>query len=138
MSEIDKEYIEKRVQDWVQRVNNIFSLVKDSLSGNSEIEFVESKTVKMHEELMQKYKVSPVDLPVLEIRRKNALLASFKPMGLWVIGANGRIDILTKEGSYILVDLEGKEKPSDWQIYTPKNRKSSIAFDKDFIQGLIL
>jgi len=137
MSEIDKEYIEKRVEDWIQRVDRVFSLVRDSLSGNPEIELVQNKTVSMHEELMQKYEVSPVNLPVLEIRRKSVLLASFKPMGLWVIGANGRIDILTKEGSYILVDLEGKEKPSNWQVYTPKNRKNSIAFDKEFLWELV-
>lgn len=71
MSEIDKEYIEKRVEDWVQRVDKIFLLVKDSLTGNSEIKFVENKTVTMHEELMQKYEVSPINLPSLEVRRKS-------------------------------------------------------------------
>jgi hypothetical protein len=71
MSEIDKEYIEKTVEDWVQRADKIFLLVKDSLTGNSEIKFVENRTVTMHEELMQKYEVSPINLPSLEVRRKS-------------------------------------------------------------------
>lgn len=137
MSEINKEHIENRVEDWGQRIESVFSLVKNSLSGNSEIEFAEHKTVQMNEELMQKFGVSAVSLPVLEVKRKGVLVASFKPIGLWVIGANGRIDILTKEGSYILVDLEGKDKPSDWRVYTPKNRKKSIPFDKEFVRGLV-
>ncbi len=137
MSEINKEYIENRVEDWGQRVETVLSFVKTSLVDNSEIEFVENKTVQMNEELMQKFGVSPVSLPVLEVKRKSVLVASFKPIGLWVIGANGRIDILTKEGSYILVDLEGKNKPSDWRVYTPKNRKKSIPFDKKFVLGLV-
>lgn len=137
MSEINKEYIENRVEDWRQRIEFVFSLVKNSLSGNSDIEFAEHKTVQMNEELMQKFGISPVSLPVLEVKRKGVLVASFKPIGLWVIGANGRIDILTKEGSYILVDLEGKDKPSDWRVYTPKNRKKSIPFDKEFVLRLV-
>ncbi|MCO7227740.1 hypothetical protein NH398_00630 [Halomonas sp. CnH100-B] len=137
MSELDKEYIENRVKDWGQRIEAVFSLVKNSLSGNSEIEFFEEKTVQMYEELMQEFNLSPVSLPVLEVKRKGVLVASFKPIGLWVIGANGRIDILTKEGSYILVDLEGKDKASNWRVYTPNNRKKSIPFDKEFVLGLV-
>lgn len=137
MSEITKEYIENRVDDWIQRIENVFSIVKNSLSGNSEIEFVETKTVRMNEELMQKFGISPVFLPVLEVKRKGTPVASFKPIGLWVIGANGRIDILTEEGSYILVNLEGDDKSSDWRVYTPKNRKQSIPFDEDFVRELV-
>lgn len=137
MREINKEYIKNRVEDWGQRIETVFSLVKNSLSGNSEIEFFESKKVQMNEELMQRFDVSPVSLPVLEVKRKSILIASFKPIGLWVIGANGRIDILTKEGSYILVDLGGKDEPSNWRVYTPKNRKKSIPFDKEFVLGLV-
>ena len=101
MSEINKEYIESRVSDWRNRITNIFSLVKNYCSNYPQIELVENKTTRMYEELMQKYDVSPADLPVLELRKNKELLASFKPMGLWVIGANGRIDILTKSGAYI-------------------------------------
>ena len=86
---------------------------------------------------MQKFNVSPVELPILELRKNKELLASFKPMGLWVIGANGRIDILTKAGSYILVDIAEKTEPSIWKVYTPSNRKQSVDFDSNFIAALI-
>ena len=81
MSEINKEYIESRVDDWRSRIINIFSLVKNYYSNYPQIEFVENKTTRMHEELMQKYNVSPVELPVLELKKNKDLLASFKPMG---------------------------------------------------------
>lgn len=137
MTEINKEFIEERVNDWILRLNGIFSFVKKTLGNESEIQFYDEKTVIMNEELMQKYDVNPVELSILEIKKGNKLLASFKPKGLWVIGANGRIDILTAKGSYILVDLEGKEKPSDWQVYTPQNRKKSISFNEEFIRDFI-
>lgn len=137
MSEIDKPYIESRVQDWVLRINNIYSFVKETLSSMKGIEFSETKNVSMHEELMQKYNVSPVNLPILEIRNNTGLIDSFKPIGLWVIGANGRIDILTKRGAYILVDTSDKGTQSKWKVYTPENRKESINFDENFIKNLV-
>jgi hypothetical protein len=136
MTEINKEFIEERVEDWRQRLNFIFSLVKNALKNEVGIQFHDDKTVVMNEELMQKYDVMAIELPILEVKRSNELLASFKPKGLWVIGANGRIDILTAKGSYILVDLAGKEEPSNWQVYTPQNRKKSISFNEQFIKDL--
>jgi hypothetical protein len=137
MSEINKEHIENRVSDWRNRIINIFSLVKDYCLNYPQIELVENKTTRMHEELMQKYNVSPVDLPVLELMKNKELLVSFKPMGLWVIGANGRIDILTKVGAYILVDVAEKEEPPNWKVYAPNKRKDGVDFDNKFIAELI-
>lgn len=137
MSEIDKKYIENRVNDWKKRIVDIFSFVKESCSNHPEIDFGENKTTQMHEELMQKFGVSPVELPILEIKKNKELLASFKPKGLWVIGANGRIDILTKEGSFILVDISEKEEPSIWKVFAPSNRRKSVDFDKKFITDLV-
>ncbi len=134
---MDKEDIENRVRDWVNRIGDVFSLVKESCSNLPDIDCVENKKTRMHEELMQEYQVSPVDLPILEIRKNKELLASFKPIGLWVIGANGRIDILTKEGAYLLVDIADKEESSAWQVFTPKNRKKGVDFNKEFIASLI-
>jgi hypothetical protein len=135
--EITKEDVQKRVDDWISRIENVFSLVKYSLSNHSNIDFVETKKNRMHEELMQKFNVPPVNLPVLEIRKNKELLASFSPKGLWVIGANGRIDILTKYGSYILVDISDKYQQSIWKVYAPSNRKKSIDFDKEFVETLV-
>lgn len=137
MTEINKEYIEERVNDWVQRINTVYSLVKSSLSNVQGVQCTEDKKTQMHEDLMQKYEVSPIVLPILDVNKGNELIASFKPIGLWVIGANGRIDILTRNGSYILVDIADKKAVPDWRVYTPTNRKESVAFNKEFLSGLV-
>ena len=44
-------------------------------------------------------------------------LSFFIPMGLWVIGANGRVDIITAKNRYILFDKcvgIGSEEPK-WE-----------------------
>lgn len=134
---MDREYIENRVREWSNRIKDVFSLVKESGSNFPNVEFIENQTTLMNEELMQKYHVAPVNLPILEIRKNKELLASFKPVGLWVIGANGRIDILTKEGAYLLVDIADKEESSAWRVFSPKNRKKGVDFNKEFIASLI-
>ena len=138
MSEIDKPYIESRVEDWLVRIENIYELVKTTLAESSDIEFDTSRQVRMHEELMQKYGVPPKNIPILDIKRRGSLLASFKPIGLWVIGAYRRIDILTKGGAFILVDVSDKESESVWKVYTPNNRKDGKPFDATFINELVI
>jgi hypothetical protein len=58
-------------------------------------------------------------------------------VGLWVIGAKGKIDILTKAGSFILADVAEDETQSEWQVFTPKNRKKSESFNAKFINKLL-
>lgn len=137
MNEIDKPYIESRVTDWLQRIGQIYDSVRNTLGNVRNIECLTTRKVVMHEELMQKYNVAPTDVPILDINKSDKLLASFKPIGLWVIGANGRIDILTKDGAFILVDVSEKGAQSNWKVYTPKNRKDGRIFDSSFINDLV-
>ncbi len=137
MAEIDKTYIESRVRDWLDRIDNIYNSVRRALENIEDIECVTTRQVVMHEELMQTYSVPSKNVPILDIKRSGSLLASFKPIGLWVVGANGRIDILTKDGAFILVDVAEEGSPSAWKVYTPNNRKDGKPFDSLFINELV-
>lgn len=137
MSEIDKLYIESRANEWVRRVNDLYSEVKGTLADSEEIEFGSAKHTIMNEELMRRSGVSPRKVPILDLYKNKSLIASFKPVGLWVIGANGRIDILTKSGSFILVDVSEKDGRSDWRVFAPDNRKKGMVFDSGFISKLV-
>lgn len=135
--QIDKQYIQGRVNDWIVRINNLYNFIRQALSSHTNIDFMESDSSPMHEELMKEFDVFPVKIPILSIRREKTLIASIRPVGLWVIGANGRLDILTKEGAYILVDMAKEGQNPDWKIYTPKDRTNSVSFDKNFIYKLV-
>jgi len=91
----------------------------------------------MYEELMQKYNVGSEDIPMLDIYKNKVIIATFKPVGLWVIGANGRIDILIESGAYIVVDTAEKGKKPEWKVFTPKNRKSGKNLDSSLIMELV-
>jgi hypothetical protein len=137
MSEIDKPYIESKVKDWLDRIENVYNTVKTTLKDFNDIKIVSTRQFLMYEELMQQFDVPPTNVPILDLKQRGSLLATFKPVGLWVIGANGRIDILTKDGAFILVDVSEKGSPSTWKVYTPKNRKDGKQFDSTFIKELV-
>ncbi|MCP4348250.1 MAG: hypothetical protein GY795_22410 [Desulfobacterales bacterium] len=137
MSEIDKTYIESRVNDWVKRVEDLYSVVKAALANSEGIECKSAKYTTMHEELMQNFGVLPKKVPILDLYKDKTLIASFKPVGLWVIGANGRIDILTKSGAFILVDVAEKGNKSEWKVFAPDNRKNGMIFNSELIDKLV-
>jgi len=136
MSEINKPHIEKRVRDWIRRVNKLYSFVRNSLSNIEGVECKTTKKVTMYEELMQTFDVPPTDIPILDIYKENILIASFKPLGLWVVGANGRIDILTKLGGYILVNLAENGCDAKWEVFAPTNKQKAQSFNANFIKKL--
>ncbi|MDM8555895.1 hypothetical protein QUF75_14275 [Desulfococcaceae bacterium HSG7] len=137
MSEIDKKYIESRVNDWVNRIEDLYSTVKKALSDSEGIECKSVKHMMMHEGLMRNFGVLPKKIPILDLYKNKNLIASFKPVGLWVIGANGRIDILTKSGSFIVVDVAEQGNESEWKVFTPNNRKKGLVFDSASINKLV-
>lgn len=91
----------------------------------------------MYEELMDTFGVPPKNVPIFDIYIKKKLIATSKSIGLWVIGAAGRIDIFTKKGSYILVDMSENESTPLWRVFTPQNRKKGESFDEAFISKLV-
>lgn len=137
MTEIDKPDIEGRVEDWLQRLAALYTFVERTLENSENIECKSTKHMTMHEELMQKFDVEPKRVPILDIYKSKTVIASFKPVGLWVIGANGRVDILTKSGAFILVNVADKGEKSDWKVYSPQNRRKGTDFDVTFIEELV-
>ena len=132
-----KKYVENKVENWIERINEVFSFVKESLASQPEIKFDETQTIELYERLMNEFDVPPVNLPVLQIR-KNKEFVLIQPRGLWVVGAeHGRIEILTKEGPYTLMNMGSTaEEPSNWQVSTPKNRSKYTDLNKELILGL--
>jgi len=73
-------------------------------SQSAGLRIVDRHPTLMYEELMRRFQVSSVEMPTYGIVRDNARLMRVQPKGLWVIGANGRVDLVTKAASLILVD----------------------------------
>ncbi len=137
LNDIDQSYIKDRVKEWKGRINHMYLLVEGALSDKKNIVCKKTRHTTLYEELMQKYNVDSEDIPILDIYKNKVIIATFKPVGLWVIGANGRIDILTESGAYIVVDTAETGKKPVWKVFTPKNRKSGKNLDSSLIMELV-
>jgi hypothetical protein len=137
MVNIDKACIEERVKEWKRRLESLYAFVEEPLAALKGVRCEKKRQVTMYEELMQNFDVNSQQLPILDIYRNETLIVSFKSIGLWVIGANGRIDILTEKGAYILVDKAKFGQPAEWNVFSPQNRRSGSPFDSSFILELV-
>lgn len=60
--------------------------------------------------------VAAKKLVSLEIFDGSRRIGGLKPIALWVIGANGRIDVDSPSGSYTIVDIAKNFDPPKWEI----------------------
>jgi len=64
-------------------------------------------------------------------------LALFRPLGLWVIGANGRVDVFTEKAAPMLVDAADPFKTPIWKLYFSKSPREAIEFNKDSFNRIL-
>lgn len=132
--EITAEYINRRVEDWLQRLGVLFKDIKDWAAANGWS--VQDETpIPMNEELMQRFGVAAQPQPTLSIRAPKGAAIWIKPKGLWVIGANGRVDIYSQKGAFTLVDTADNFQSPEWVLYRVGERKGQ-KFDAAQLAGI--
>lgn len=137
VSIIDSSHIQKRIKDWKKRVADLYKETKKWLGDVPQYNIKIGQPTPMYEELMQSFNIQPTETDTADIFKENKILISFKPKGLWMIGANGRIDIISQAGNYILVDIAEQFQEPQWHIYTATDRRTGKPFTKKELLNLI-
>ncbi len=132
---LTKEKVEKRVEDWKNRLLTLFAAVRDWAHANDWQADV-GGGVGMHEELMQEFDMPATEQPTLRLERGHDY-ALFKPKGLWVIGANGRVDLYTSKGTFIIVDLAERGSGPRWTIFRASQKSDGDPFRPEMIANLV-
>jgi hypothetical protein len=132
---VTKELVEERVRDWKNRLRALFREVRAWAEVNG-WRIDDSGTVGMHEEPMQEFDVPATKQPTLRLDREHGY-ALFKPKGLWVIGANGRIDLYTSKGTFIIVDLAEAGAAPHWTIFRASKNRDGDRFIPEMIANLV-
>jgi hypothetical protein len=122
-SNVTKETIVRRVEDWTTRVRSLYDTVAGWLPN--EYSSARDRVIGAQEELMSKFNVEAWKLPLLDIIKGGEIVMTFVPRGLFIIGANGRIDIQRPKQIYILVDRSERFQPSRWMV-APINERSRL------------
>lgn len=112
-SGVSRERVLQRLRDWRDRVHMLYDEIERVLQGTSFRPNREGKHTSA-EELPQRVGVTETEQPKIDILRivrpDNTNAAVLYPRGLWIIGANGRIDLRITPSvgggeTYMLVDL---------------------------------
>ncbi len=105
---------EKRVKEYIKRLEDLYGQVKEWLAGRP-FRFID-KNIDVTEMVPGVYSA-----PALEIRSdKDTLIATLEPVGAWIIGALGRVDLkgkyetasllyLAEGGPHITITIAGEE-----------------------------
>jgi hypothetical protein len=129
-SMVNRAHVLERVVDWENRINGLYDKVTQ-WAKDAGFRTERTRKVLMSEELMQKFAIPDRELSVLDIVRETQTAASFVPIGLWLIGFNGRINIATRTGTHILADPAGELGKPEWALVSrEKNRRQFSPFDE--------
>jgi len=137
IQKIDRDYVVLRISDWKGRLGHLFSDINTwSKDIKEDIEIKEYALPQTREDLMLKFDIEPSTIHSL-VLSDDKHRTSFIPLGLWVIGSNGRVNISTKTNQYILVDLDDGEESPKWTLVNPAKRKEQVPFDKESLNKII-
>jgi hypothetical protein len=135
---MDGVYLQNQIDDWSCRLKNLFNEVDVWVRHHPDYNGEHSDIIQLEEELMVQYEVKPKKIPCYTILGPKSLRASFVPCALWVIGADGRVNLTIGQKQYILVDLrENHTGPSNWNIVSHDIRRIHVQFNEDILFSLI-
>jgi hypothetical protein len=93
---ITREHVLHRLENWRDRVHRLYDDIEHLLAGSG-FQCDRSRKFTSSEELPRKVGVTAAEQPPIDVLRivrpDETTAAVFHPRGLWIIGANGRIDL---------------------------------------------
>jgi hypothetical protein len=133
-SDLEPDYIRRRIADWKKRVDSIFDQIRGWAAGHGAT-VEEMPASEMNEDLLRRHGMKPYMMSSLVVRKDKHIIKVI-PSGLWTIGGNGRIDLVTTSGLYALVDFAEPFATPEWKIYGP-GRREGARFSEDAFFGLV-
>jgi hypothetical protein len=129
VSILERIHFQERVEDWKRRIDNLYKEINDWLAGQSNYSCKIAHSSIMFEDIMRTFEIPQQNIKSLDISYNGKIILAFKPKGLWTISGNGRIDIISSKGSFMLVDFAEQFQPPLWHIYT-SDKKNKNPFNK--------
>lgn len=132
---IDGKHVRRRVEDWEERLNGLYSMVGSWLPDGWEAR--EGAPVLMHEKLMRKFGIAAKRMPTLELRGRAGPVVKLEPHALWIIGNNGRVDVKSDGRRYLIVDVAENFGEPDWQVASVERRCDREAVTRDWLRRFL-
>ena len=133
---IDATHIQRRVENWEDRVNELFAMIGEWLPDGWETR--RGRPVVMHEPLMRKFGLDAKLMPTLELRDRAGRVARFEPHALWIIGENGRIDLKHDGRYYYLMDTAENFEQPNWEVSRAERRSDRETVTREWLRRILL
>jgi|GEM_PF-2213054 len=119
--DLEPAYLERRLEDWRRRLEGLFAAVADWADRTPGFRAEAGAPVVQDEPLMRRYALAPRTLPTLQVTGPGGARATLTPTALWVIGANGLVEIDAPNDIAKLYDFTRKPFTTpDWRLYSLK------------------
>jgi hypothetical protein len=119
---IDRAHVMRRVDDWANRIDQLYAQVEQWLPEGWTVD--RFGTVRMEEQLMKQFGVGPRNLPKLRLSRGGQAVARIEPRVLWIIGANGQLDLFRDNEHFVIVDTADNLESPKWYIAPFADRRN--------------
>lgn len=134
---IDRQIVERQVDDWLDRLRSLFGGIAGWATEHG-WSHAEAAALPMHEDLMQQAGVAARQVIGMVVATPSGERVWFKPKALWVIGANGRIDVYARRKSLVLIDVARPFDPPNWVMYDlPTDDLAGRPFSPDVLLDLV-
>jgi hypothetical protein len=133
---LDKAMVEELVADWKKRLTDLYATIATWLEG-TEYTLKPSSKRKFYEGPMYYNDVPPTMVDTATIYKGKEFLIAIRPIGLWVIGSNGMVELSSLNGnSHSLLDTANEFETPQWVLFI--NRKGEgIKLNKESLVDLI-
>ena len=132
---VDREHVLQRVDNWESRLHALYEMIKEWLPDGWTVQ--REGLVSMQEQLMRKFAIEPRQLPTLTCANRNGTVVTLEPRALWIIGANGRVDLKCGPRHYLIVDLADNFETPKWQAAPAEQRSERRAVSSDWLESVL-
>ena len=134
---IDASDIQRRISNWEERLNELYKKINDWLPEDWQGQ--KRSPVNMHEKLMKKFRIEQTQMPTFVLSNGSNETVTIEPYGLWIIGANGRVDMKRGDNHYLLVDVAENFNPPEWYVakIDRGERRDRIALTESWLRQVL-
>lgn len=138
MSDLPQGRFKDRVVDWSTRINLLYEKIEKWTKDYKGYGCLKNRQVIMLEELMKIHNIPAVNIDIFDIYFEEKIILSFVPFGLWVVGSNGRLDVVAENKSWLLIDKSlPLKKVVKWTLISRSQKNIEIEFSQDAFRNLL-
>ena len=132
---VDAAHVHRRVDEWERRVRDLIAAIEQWLPDGWSAH--PGQPMRMNEELMRKFAVPARSIPTSRLVHLAGDTADLEPRGLWIIGANGRVDLTHGDERFLLLDVAGNFQPPAWQACSAQSRANHEPISRDWLHRVL-